>query len=184
MIRKFAQSFSFAVAVAFVALALVALPFGAIVGGHFPAPGARPAFTLVPSAFAQQSQPIGPYGWLAWLTTNTATNTATISAQNMVGVLTGTPTAGATYTTDTATNLCALFPFVANQNVNNFGWDWTIKNTSAGANTITVAGGTGVTLIGTGTAAQNNLRHFKVVLTNCTAGSQAANLFSLETAAF
>jgi hypothetical protein len=141
-----------------------------------------PARPLVMPAFAQLSYPLGPYGNLGF--TNTAfVNTATIPAFAMVGIVTGTPTAGATYTTDTATNLCALFPFVATQNAQQFSWDWYIKNTAGGAFTITAAGGTNVTLSGSGTAAQNNMRHFKIILTGCT-GTPTVFMYSLETAAF
>jgi len=133
--------------------------------------------------FVHAQQPIGPYGNLPFTLNNTAADTAALVPAQMVGLLTGTPTAGATYTTPSATALCALFPFVGASNANSFTWDWYVKNTSAGANTITAAGGTGVTLRGTGTAAQNNLRHFKIELTTCT-GTPAANLYSLETAAF
>lgn len=136
-------------------------------------------------AFAQQVQPIGPYGNIPWIASNTATDTATLSASQMTGILVGTPTAAATYTTDTAANLCALFPFVANSAANSFNWSWVVKNTSAGANTITVAAGTGVTVSGTATAAQNNLRRFQIVLNECRAGkTAAATVYSLETAAY
>jgi hypothetical protein len=134
--------------------------------------------------FAQQTQPIGPYGFIPWVA-NTAGDTATIKAYQLTGLLVGTPTAAATYTTDTATNLCSLFPFVGSQNASNWGWDLYLKNTSGGAFTITMAAGAGVTLVGTGTAAQNNLRHFKVVLTCCPPNATAAaSLYSLETSAF
>ena len=142
-------------------------------------------FALTAAAlFAQQTMPLGVYGQIPALTGNTAADTATLTPGQMSTLLTGTPTAAANYTTPTATNLCALFPFVQAQNANNFYWHWYIKNTSAGANTITVVAGSGVTLVGTGTAAQNNVRHFLVILTNCTSGSAAAQVVSLETAAF
>jgi hypothetical protein len=133
--------------------------------------------------FVHAQQPIGAYGNLPFTLNNTAADTAAMVPSQMVGLLTGTPTAGATYTTPTATALCALFPFVGASNSNSFVWDWYVKNTSGGANTITAAGGTGVTLRGTGTAAQNAVRHFKIELTTCT-GTPAANLYSLETTAF
>lgn len=132
-----------------------------------------------------QSAPMGPYGWIPWVTGNTATDTATLSAFQNLGILIGTPTAAAAYTTTTATNLCALFPFMQSGANSNYGWDWYVKNTSAGANTITVQAGSGVTVSGTATAAQNAVRHFKVVLTECRPGATAAaTIFSLETTAF
>jgi hypothetical protein len=101
----------------------------------------------------------------------------------MLGVLTGTPTAAANYTTPTAVQFCALFPFVATSN-GTYDYDWVLKNTSAGANTITMVAGAGVTLSGTGTAAQNTVRLFKISLNNCTAGSEAVRLWSLSTGTF
>lgn len=140
---------------------------------------------LLRGVHAQSTSPMGPYGWLPWVAANTAADTASIGASKLTGILIGTPTAAASYTTATATQLCALFPFVETQGVSNFGWDLYIKNTSAGAFAITLLGGSGVTVSGTATAAQNAVRHFKVVLTECRAGSTAAaTIFSLETTAF
>jgi hypothetical protein len=130
---------------------------------------------------AQMPAPLGPYGNV-WVR-STATDTATLSTQQMYGLLTGTPTAAANYTTATATNLCALFPFLSSQNAAPFAWDWYVKNTSGGANTITVVAGAGVTLVGTGTAAQNNVRHYKIEVSACSS-TPAASIVSLETAAF
>lgn len=133
------------------------------------------------------SAPLGPYGNLgATLWSQGTGATITVPAINMTGIATGAPGSAATYTTDTAANLCALFPFVAQQSgaSANFAWDWYLKDTS-GANAIsTFTAGSGVTLVGTGTVAANNVRHYKIVLTNCVAGSQAATIYSLETAAF
>lgn len=137
------------------------------------------------SAYAQTA-PIGPYGTLVFSQTNTAADTATLVAGQMgQSLLTGTPTGAASYTTPTATILCRLFPFVGAQQSNNFAWDFWIKNTAGSAVAITLAAGSGVTIVGTATAAQNFVRHFKVVLTNCTAGTTAAaRIYSLETTAF
>lgn len=143
-------------------------------------------------AHAQLFYPLGPYGNLGF-SNSTFINTATIPAYALVGLSTGTPTAGATYTTDTATNICSLFPFVGSQAAGaggaNFSWDWYVKDTSAGAFTITAAGGSGVTMVGTGTATQNQMRHFKFVLNACppvglTVPTAAVTFYSLETAAF
>lgn len=128
--------------------------------------------------------PILQYGVLPWNTANTAIDTAALSVGQVTGsaILVGTPTAGATYTTPTATALCAQFPFLGNRANNRWSYDWYVKNTSLGANTITLAGGTGVTLVGTGTAAQNTTRHFRIIFTSCT--TPAVQLLSLDTAAF
>lgn len=166
-------------AMAFVAALLVSVfPTGNYMRGPMP-------------ALAQLQFPLGPYGNFGFF--NTAQiNTTTIPAFQMVGMVTGTPTAAANYTTDTAVNICSLFPFVGAANLSgasNFAWDWYVKNTSAGAFTITVLGGTGVTVTGTATAAQNNMRHFKMVANACppaglTVPTAAITAFSLETAAF
>ena len=132
----------------------------------------------------QQTMPLGPYGNLPFTDANTAIGTATISGSQLVGLLVGTPVAAANYTTDTAANLCSLFPFVGTQNATAFAWDLQIKNTSGGANTITVLGGTGVTVVGTATVAQNQVRLFKFVVSGCGGASPAARVYSLETAAF
>lgn len=136
---------------------------------------------LIPTASAQQqTQALS----LAFPNT-TATNTATITGQSLQGLLTGTPTAAANYTTDTATNVCAAIGSVLGTPAPpGTSWDWYIKNTSGGANTITVVAGSGVTLSGTGTVVQNNVRQFRWQVVNCTAGAQALNLFSLNTSAF
>jgi hypothetical protein len=127
--------------------------------------------------------PSGPYGSFYYITGNTAADSATLGAQQMIGLLTGTPTAAANYTTPTATALCALFPSLASQNASAFTWPLDVKNTSAGANTITMVAGAGVTLSGTGTVAQSQVRRFEVTASNCS-GTPAVTLFSLQTGAF
>lgn len=131
-----------------------------------------------------QTVPLNPAGELMFSTTNVAADTISLTNTQMVGLLTGTPTAAANYTTRTAVQACAYFRNIVPPNVANYSWDLWIKNTSGGANTITVVAGSGFTLVGTGTAAQNNVRHLKFVLTNCTSGSEAGSIISLETAAF
>jgi hypothetical protein len=58
---------------------------------------------------------------------------------------------------------------------------FTIRNTSAGAFTITVTAGTGGTVSGTATIAQNNTKSFLVVFTNVTPGTEAFTIYSLGT---
>lgn len=100
------------------------------------------------------------------------------------GIMSSIPTAAETLTTDTAANLCKATPVAGVAATGGFFTDWYIKDASAGAFTITMAGGTGVTLVGTGTAAQNFVRHLRYVFTNCAVGSEAVSLVSLETTAF
>lgn len=141
---------------------------------------------------AQQVQPLGPYGNIPWNSANTiaSTSTATLSAYQMTGLLTVTGTTGMTLTTDTATNICALFPFVGNNAAQNWAYDFYVED-SGGSGTTTFAGGSGVTLVGTGTVVGggNDVRHLKVVLNACPVSggvtpTAAVQLISLETSAF
>jgi len=61
------------------------------------------------------------------------------------------------------------------------GFVFTIRNTADAAETITVTAGTGVTLSGTMTVAQNNSKEFLVVCTNAAKGSAAFTVYSLGT---
>lgn len=60
-------------------------------------------------------------------------------------------------------------------------FDLTIRNTADAAETITVAGGTGVTISGTATIAQNNSKRFRFVVTNPNSGSEAVTAYSMGT---
>lgn len=60
-------------------------------------------------------------------------------------------------------------------------FEFTIKNTADAAETITVTAGSGATLSGTMTIAQNNSKRFLLRLTNVTPGSEAYTLYSLGT---
>lgn len=104
----------------------------------------------------------------------TPTQVSTIAVSGQSGAL--------TCTTPTATQLCALFPFVGST-ASNFHWDSYFVN--AGTGTVTVALGSGVSgtsgYTGTLTVASGSTKHFMYVLTNCAAGSQAAQLLSLGT---
>lgn len=129
---------------------------------------------------------LGPYGVLPVnLAGNVFTDTGSLTtAAFSSSILTGTPTAGATYTTPSAAALCALFPFLGANNTINWSYDWYVKNTSGGANTITMSGGSGVTITGTATVAQNNVKQFKVLFRSCASGSAAVVLISLGTSVF
>ncbi len=59
--------------------------------------------------------------------------------------------------------------------------EFVIRNTADAAETITMTAGTGVTLSGTMTIAQNNTKRFQLVFTNVTPGQEAATLFSIGT---
>ena len=102
--------------------------------------------------------------------------TATVTAaQLLTKVLDGTPTAAATYTLPTAALLVAA---VANAKVGD-SFIFVVNNKSAGANTITIAGGAGGTADGTLTVAQDVIRAFLVIITNVTAAAEAYFVYGL-----
>lgn len=124
--------------------------------------------------YAQNRNTQSPFGIFRL---STAADTATLTTTQMSpGLLIGTPTAAATYTTPTATQFCSAFPGVAilaPGTNSNFGYDLWIRNVSAGANTITLGAGAGVTLAtgNTNTVAQAHTRIFKIVPTSCAGGN-------------
>jgi hypothetical protein len=61
------------------------------------------------------------------------------------------------------------------------GFVFAIRNTAGAAQTITVSAGTGVTLSGTMTIAQNNSKSFLVVCTEDRVGAEALTVYSLGT---
>lgn len=96
--------------------------------------------------------------------------TATVTAaQLLTKVLDGTPVAAATYTLPTAALLVAAIPGARVGD----SFHFVVNNKSAGANTITVAAGTGVTANGTLTVAKDVIRMFLVIITNVTSASEA-----------
>lgn len=99
------------------------------------------------------------------LTLQTAIDTATLTqAQAVNALLVGTPTAAAAYTTPTGAQLELMFPDSVNGQVVG---ELQIKNTSAGANAITLtAGASGVTITGTATVAQNFSRSYLITKTS------------------
>jgi hypothetical protein len=118
---------------------------------------------------------------------NTATVTATLAPGQMSRILISNNAGAATYTLPTATQLCALFPFV-NASGGQFWWEWSMINNGTGV--VTVAVGAGTTNVGTGTltTAAGSIRRFIIVLTACgnptVPGTPAAQLFSLGTSVF
>lgn len=125
------------------------------------------------------------------VTTLTAGATQTLPAAAMVGGLVlHDPTTGTTDTTDTAANIIAAMQGAAVGQ----SFVFTFVNIADGNETITLAGGTGVTLYSYTpatalfTIVQNNLKSFRVVITALAdAGSNTAaavTIYSLGTAAF
>jgi len=114
-----------------------------------------------------------------------STGTVAMTPTQVSAIAVSVQTGALTCTTPTATQLCALFPFVGGSAAN-FHWDSYFIN--GGTGTVTVALGTGVSgtsgFTGTLTVAAGSVKHFMYVLTNCVAGSQAAQLLSLGTSVF
>lgn len=114
--------------------------------------------------------------FLEKMTRTALTDTATVTiAQLLTKVLDGTPTAAATYTLPTAALLVAG---ITNCKVGDSFW-FCINNKSGGANTITVAGGSGGTADGTLTVDQNIIRQFLIIVTNVTASSEAYFVYGM-----
>jgi hypothetical protein len=115
-------------------------------------------------------------------TTITTAGAETLTAAQLIGgLILRDPAGGArTDTTDTAANVVAAI----SEAVVGSSFEVIIRNDADAAETITIAGGSGVTTSGTMTIAQNNIKRFRVVLTNVTAASEAATIYSLGTVVF
>lgn len=112
----------------------------------------------------------------------TAADTATLTAAQILGgLITGTPTAAANYTTPTAVLILAAMAAFGASFLDE-GFEFSIKNTSAGANTITVVAGVGVTIVGTATVAQNAIKRFLVQVSSVDAST--INIYSLGSSTF
>jgi hypothetical protein len=113
---------------------------------------------------------IGPFpqGVGALVTQMTVTakvGAVTITAAEVLGgFIDGTPTGAATYTLPTGTLMGAAL----NQVGVGTAIEFTIKNSAAGAHTITVAAGADGTAKGTMTIAQNNTKRFLLIMTAAT----------------
>lgn len=125
---------------------------------------------------------IGPYppslGTLVGLTTVTTEATAdahTYTAAELLGGFISRDCSGGARSdpTDTAANIIAA---MRQAGVGN-SFEFTIRNASDAAETITVTAGTGVTLSGTMTIAQNNSKRFLCVVTSST----TVTIYSLGT---
>lgn len=107
------------------------------------------------------------------------TNAVTLTAAKMLGgIINGTPTAPANYQSTTAALMVAAIPNC----IVGTTYDLIVRNTSAGANTITLTTNTGITLAGTVTITQNFSRDFKIRVTNCTTSSEAITIYGLSEA--
>ena len=105
------------------------------------------------------------------------TNTATLTAaQSYNSIVRGIPTSTATYTTETA---AAIISAIGGDCAVGTSFRVVVLNAAATAITITVAGGTGVTVSGVATVVQNACKEFIGYVANVTAGSQAITLYGL-----
>lgn len=122
---------------------------------------------------------VGPAVNFAVVTTNATAGALTYTAAMLKGGLILRDTAGASRSdvTPTAALLVAALPSA----VVGTSFEFTIRNAAGAAETITVTAGSGATLSGTMTIAQNNSKRFLVVLTNVTATSEAYTVYSLGT---
>ena len=101
-------------------------------------------------------------GMVKQMTVSAVTDTATITAAQVLGgFIDGTPLSAATYTLPTGTLMAAEL----NQAGIGNAIEFTIKNSGADADAITVAGGEGGTAKGTMTIAQNNSKRFLLIMT-------------------
>lgn len=107
------------------------------------------------------------------------------SAAILGGFIIGVPTAAANYTTDTAANIVAAIQGAQVGSAIQF----TLRNKSAGANTITLVGGAGVTINAgdTATVAQSNQKTFLAVVTalpDAYGNGAAVTIYSMGTVVF
>lgn len=101
-------------------------------------------------------------GMVKQMTVTAKVGAVTLTAVEILGgFIDGTPTGAATYTLPTATLMAAAL----NQSGIGNAFEFTIKNSSAGANAITVAAGANGTGKGTLTIAQNNSKRFLLIMT-------------------
>lgn len=116
--------------------------------------------------------------------TSAATGNTTLAAASLTGgqnevdlALTGALAAAATATTDTAANITAAIPSLLLK----IGYSYKLRiiNESSGAFAWTVTGGTGVTVNGTATIAQNTWRDFVATVT--AVGTPAVTLQAVGT---
>lgn len=105
------------------------------------------------------------------------TNTATLTAaQSYNSIVRGIPTSTATYTTESAANIITA---VGGDCAVGTCFRIVVINAAATAITVTLGGGSGVTVSGVATVVQNASKEFIGYVTNVTAGSQAITLYGL-----
>lgn len=112
-----------------------------------------------------------------------ATGITLTTTQLINGIMTHSPAGAVADTTPTATAIIAALPscYVSGTTASTF--EFTLLNTAAGANAITLTGGTNVTIVGTAAVPQNFAGNFRGIVTACT-GTPALKLYSLGQTAF
>lgn len=139
-------------------------------------------FTGGAQLFSQEKTAIANTGRVleGAVTVSTVTTAGVVTytaAQLLGGLILRDPNgAGRSDVTPTAALLKAAFPGVNTGTA----FEFTIRNTADAAETITITAGTGVTLSGTMTIAQNNSKRFLLQFTN-TGSTPTATLYSLGT---
>ncbi len=125
-----------------------------------------------------------PLSFLTVLTDSTA-GVLTYTAANLLGglILRDPNGAGRSDVTPTAAQIVsALLDNGAHRrHLAGAFFEFVIRNTADGAETITVTAGSGVTLSGTMTIAQNNSKIFMVRIDDATAGAEAVTIYSVGT---
>lgn len=101
-------------------------------------------------------------------TDGTSLLAVTINGATLVGGIlsnTGAPAGGVTYTTDPAINIIGAAAGAQGGNIA-IGWSTVFRLHNPSGQTLTVAGGTGVSVAGTATVLTNTWREFLVIVTN------------------
>lgn len=136
----------------------------------------------IAGVIVKQKEIITPSGYPVRPLTVTTISTAaavTYSAAEVLGglILRDPNGAGRSDVTPTAAEIIhALKPTSAN-----VSFQFTVRNTADASETITVTAGTGITLSGTMTIAQNNSKDFLAVITSIAPGAEAVTIYSLGT---
>jgi hypothetical protein len=120
-------------------------------------------------------QPMRP---VAVSTISTAAAVTYTAAQVVGGLILRDPNGGSR--SDVSPTAALLVAELDNPSVNT-AFEFTIRNTTDGTETITLTAGTGVTLSGTMTIVLNNSKRFLAVVTNASRGTEAVTIYSLGT---
>jgi hypothetical protein len=121
----------------------------------------------------------GPLASKRVVATITTAGAGTYSAANIAGGIILRDPTGASRTDTTGTAAAILAQFLGAKVGSSFFV--LVRNTADAAETITVSGGSGVTIDGTATIAQNNSKLFMGVFTNVGSGTEALTLYSAGT---